>query len=165
MLVLRRAQFIDKVFIACIELAKADGTFTAKAVVARVAPPGLEGDDSYYADQNVSASIRILEHMRLMSGQTRPEYTPSLRLLMEVRHGHSTRLGATVSRLPAYLRYLLLVVYIQRKRVTSILGVLAFVRLLSNAYQGAALLGGWIEYVAALMLLYILYLVIKKAIG
>lgn len=64
--------------------------------------------------------------------------------------------------LPVPFRIGAIALFLKRKKAMAILVSLSFVRLAYNAYIGTVLLAGWIEYIAAIIILYFIYLCILK---
>jgi hypothetical protein len=56
-------------------------------------------------------------------------------------------------------------VRIKQAAIVSFLGAFAFLKLCYNAYLGILLAAGWIEYIYISILLYVIALMIRKAIG
>jgi hypothetical protein len=124
---------------------------------ARLVSPSLTGEELYYANRYTSNILSLLETMKLLAGDTRPEYTKSTRLLMEVRYAKVTWMGRVAGHFPSFVRQFAFMVFLQRNRVTALLGVISLGKFLLNAYHGVKVFAGWSEYAAALVIGYILY--------
>ncbi len=158
-------RFINQVFEACHAISLENGKFDAEGVINKLAlPPAPDKQGDYWQKKNVTNSLNILEKAKLISGAVHPEYTDNLRLLKEVRYGEITTFGKMTKRIPSIFRCSIIFLYLQKQRILAILGTLSFVKLAHNAYIGAGLLSGWIEQIAALIIIYIMYLLIRKII-
>lgn len=158
-------RFINRVFEACYAVWTEKQKFDAGDVIDKLAlPKAPDNDGDYWQKKNVTNSLNVLERARFISGQVQPEYTKNFRLLVEKRHGQITTLGKILKHLPPIIRCFIIFLYLQKQRILAILGTLSFVKLAHNAYIGAGLLTGWIEQIAALVVLYIIYLLIRKII-
>jgi len=153
-------RFINQVYEACYSLYSDNDSFKAEEVIKKLQlPPASDEEGNYWQKKNTTNSLNILERSGLISGAIKPEYTKNLGLLKEVRHGSITSLG---KKLPKFFRMVWIYIYIKKQKILAVLGVLSFVRLASNAYIGASLVSNWIEYLAALIILYILYLLLLR---
>jgi|GEM_PF-2612120 len=159
-------KFISKVFKICLSVSKNDREFNSEQIIQEFDFPkeNIGSQADYWRKKNVTVSLTVLEKTRLISGAIKPEFTPNFPLTKEVRYGKITWLGGLFEMLPEIFTCTLIFFYLQKQRIISILGVFAFVRLATNAYKGAEIISGWLEQVAAIILLYILYLLIKKII-
>jgi hypothetical protein len=77
-------KYIDAVFTECATV----GEFQAETLFQKFVESNLPGEDAYYQKKNVTNALGFLESKRLFVGKTRPEFTPNLRLLKEVRCGN-----------------------------------------------------------------------------
>ena len=158
-------RFINRVFESCYAVWSDKGQFNAEAVIVHLnLPPVPDGQDGYWQKKNVTNSLNVLERAKLISGTIQPEYTTNLRLLKEVRYGEITSFGKITKRLPTLFRGIVIFLYLRKQKLTALLGTLAFVKLAHNAYIGTELLSGWLAHIAALIILYIVYLLIRKII-
>ncbi len=156
--------FINDIFENCVFTVTEGQEFNAETVIKRVFPKIEEGDAGYWQKKNVTDAMNVLERMKLICGEIKPEYTKNVRLLKEVRYGQITALGNFFKKLPKPLKCFFISAYLHRKGALSVLGVLAFITLCRNAAIGITILSGWVEYIAALVLLYLLYLAFKRLI-
>lgn len=157
---------INQVFEACYQAYKASDKFNVEKVITELALPKPENDqDTYWQNKNVTNALNILEKSKLISGTIEPEYTNNLRLLKEVRYGKVTQFGKLTILTPKFFRYLIICIFLQKNKLISLLGVLSFAKLAHSAYLGLGILSGWLEYIAAAIILYVLYLLISKAIN
>lgn len=156
---------IIEVFEACKNVFDEHKRFNESQVLKHLNLPDATTDqERYWQQKNVTNSLNILEKAGFISGAIEPEYTPSIRLLKEVRYGEIAAKGQLFSWLPRCLKIFILFVILQKNKIISLMGVLAFAKLAHNAYLGLGLLAGWLEYVAIIIILYILYLLICKAL-
>ena len=108
--------------------------------------------------RDVENATAILENIKLLSSETRIEFTERNRFPKDVHYYTTTRLGASAKWLTITpLRQLLFWAYLQKRRLRAILGLFAFIKLLSNAGAGIALLDDWFALLAALMVDYIIF--------
>lgn len=153
-------RFINQVYEACYTIYSEHSSFNAEAVIEKLQlPPAPDQEANYWQKKNTTNSLNILERAGLISGAIKPEYTENLGFLKEVRYGSITSLGKV---LPKFFRMIWIYTYIKKQKILAVLGVLSFVRLANNAYIGASLVSNWIEYLAALIILYILYLLLLR---
>lgn len=157
-------KFISDIFDVCIKATNDQGKFNAQQIIESAFPEKRDGADGYWMQKNTTYALGVLESAKLISGFIQPEYTKNMRLTKEVRYGKITSLGKLFNNLPLFLKRSYLFIYRTRKGLISFLAVLAFIKLSFNAMQGAALLAGWIEYIAAMLLIYIAYVLIRKII-
>ena len=161
----RSARLVNQVFEACYTVYKKNGNFSAKTVIEKLdLSPATDKQGEYWQVKNITNSLNVLEVAKFISGAIQPEYTKNLGFLMEVRYGNITYLGRILKSFPEIIRVIVISLFLQRKKAIAILGVLSFVRLFHNAYLGTALIKGWFEYIAAVIILYILYLCLRKII-
>lgn len=159
---LQEEKFLDLVFTHCLRL----GSFVAKDIFQELLPSELTGEEKYYEERNITAALHWLQTMRLVTSEMKPEYTTYSRLLKEIRQGKVTKVARIVSRIPRIVRLRLFWVAIRWKSTfLPLLGGLAFLRLLYSAYAGAQILTGWIEYLCAVFVLYIIILLIRRALN
>lgn len=158
---LETERYIDSVFT---EGARC-GQFTAEHIFPKFLDVRVLDQEGYQRRKNVVDALGFLENKRMLLGEMRVGFTPNLRIPTEVRHYTPTPLGRLVVRAPRVLRVGLFFALLQWKRLVAVLGALAFVRLLYNAYLGVVLLVGWIEHVAILILAWIIYLLIRRALN
>ena len=159
---LEAEKFINEVFESCVSIAAEGQDFNAMTVIAKIFQEIEDGETGYWQKKNVTDAMNIIERMKLISGRVQPEYTKNVKLLLEVRYGKVTAWGHFFKKLPSLLKWILLYLYRRKKSVLSILGVLSFVHLSRNAYSGAMILSGWLEYIAAMFLLYLLFLFFRR---
>lgn len=157
---LETEKYLDAVFVECVRLKE----FKAHALFEKFVDSNLSGEDTYHEKKNVTNALGFLESKHFFAGETKPEFTPNLRLLTEVRYGSLATLGKVMAHVPRSLRIGLFFVLLRWKACLSILGSLAFFKLAHNAYLGAVLLAGWLEYVSAAILFWIVYLLIRRAL-
>lgn len=161
---LEAEKFINEIFENCISAFSESGNFDAEAVLTKTYSK-IESDKAgYWQKKNMTDAMNILERMKLISSEVEPEFTKNIRFLKEVRYGEITRWGKIFSKLPKVVRCIFIYLYRRKSGAVSILGVLSFVHLSRNAYSSALLLSGWLEYISAAILLYILYLFFKGLI-
>jgi hypothetical protein len=160
----QEAKFISDIFDVCIKATNDQGKFNAQQIIDAAFPQKPDGAEGYWMQKNSTDALGVLESAKLISGSIQPEYTKNLRLTKEVRYGQITTFGKLFNNFPLFLKRYYLFMYLTRKGLISFLAVLAFIKLSFNAMQGAALLAGWIEYIAALLLIYIAYVLIRKII-
>jgi len=164
MLLLKQAGFIDTVFMTCVAFAVGDEAITADRIRDRLFPAGLEGEDLFYSNQDVGNGLQIMQAMKLLTSELRPEFTRNLRLSVPRRYGKLTWLGKAAGYLPDFASRIAFMAFLQRARVTACLGAIAFAKMLVNAYQGVKIFAGWAEYAAAAMICYVLYLAIMRLV-
>jgi hypothetical protein len=164
-MILQVERFINEVFDNCVQVIAENHELTSERVIGKTFTAIESGNNGYWQKKNVTESLNILERMKLVSGRVEPEFTPHLRFLLEVRHGQLTTWGRIFAKLPNFARVSLIYLYRRIKSVLSILGVLSFVHLSKNAYEGAQIVSGWLGYAAGFVLCYLLYLGIRKLIN
>lgn len=161
---LEAEKFINEIFENCVSAFLENGTFDAEAVLLKTYSK-IESDKAgYWQKKKMTNVMNILERMKLISSEIEPEFTKNVRLLKEARYGAITQWGKVFVKLPKILKYVLIYLYRRKSSAVSILGVFSFIHLSRNAYSGALLLSGWLEYISAAILLYILYLFFKGLI-
>lgn len=158
-------KFIDTVFDACCISGAEGKEFSGDLIRSQIAPAPSSGEENYYQSKNMNGALNVIEGMRLIAGENKPEFTKNIRLLKEVRHARITAWGKIFKALPAICRWLMFFVYIRKKSALSIMGVLAFLKLSQNAIAGTAILAGWIEYFAVALILYLVFLAIRRLIN
>jgi hypothetical protein len=159
-------RFVNEVFSACCAVQAAKKAFTAEMIIAELnVPAASDRDARYWQDKNITAAMSILEATKFIRGSLKPKYTANLGLLIEVKHGTVTPLGNAAKRLPKFLRLLIFWTCLQRKKILAVLGSLALLRLIHNAYVGATLLPGFIEYMAVGIVAWISYIGIRKILA
>lgn len=158
---LQAEKFIDDVFLEAVRL----GAFTAQDFFTKFVPPDLSREDKYYSQKDVTHVLTFLELKKFITAKVKPEFTPNIGLLKEVRHGELTKIGKIVIKMPRPLRLITFWILIKWNLLLSILGAFASLKLLHNAYLGVLLAAGWVEYIYILILFYILTLLIRKALG
>lgn len=159
---LEAEKFINEVFDNCVSIASEGQDFNAEAVIAKTFQEIEDGETGYWQQKNVTDAMNIIERMKLITGRVQPEYTKNVRLLLEVRYGQVTAWGYFFKNLPGIFKWILIYLYRHKKSAFSILAVLSFVHLSRNAYSGAVILSGWLEYIAAMFLLYLLFLFFRR---
>jgi len=160
-MILEKERHVDHVFETCCDLCRTAGSFTAEGVIAAIVQSPENGEAGYWQQKNITTALSALERARLIAGKIQPEYTTNLRLLKEVKHGKVTWLGRLFCKLPFWVRVVIFKLFLVRESLTALVGVFALVSLLRNAYLGASLLGGWLDYVAATIVLFVLYHFLK----
>ena len=139
--------------------------FTPKDLYPKFVADDVDEQEKYEQESGLTRSLTFLERARLISGDVKVEFTQALRLRKEVKYGTLTKFGRLVTRAPRFLRLGLFFALLQWKRVAAILGAFASVKLLQNAYQGIVLAIGWVEYFAFLALIWVIYLLIRRALN
>lgn len=157
-------KFVDTVFDACCISGAEGKEFAGDLIRSQIAKPPSSGEENYYQSKNINGALNVIEGMRLIAGENKPEFTKNIRLLKEVRHARITTWGKVFKRLPAFCRWILFFTYMRKKSGLSILGALAFLKLSQNAIAGTAILAGWIEYLAVAVILYLVFLAIRRLI-
>jgi hypothetical protein len=139
--------------------------FTPKDLFRKFVATDVDEQEKYEQENCVTASLSFFERTRLISGKKKIEFTRTLRLAKEVKYGTLTKFGRIVRRAPHFLRLGLFCVLLQWRRLAALFAALAAVKLVHNAYQGVALLMGWVEYVSFLVLVWIVYLLLRRGLG
>lgn len=158
-------RFINEVFQACLAIEKENGKFVAEQVITKLdLPPPADDKEAYWQKKTTTDALNILERAKLISGSIEPEFTPGLCLFKEVRYGHLSSIGNFLKKLPPVGVCTWVFIYRSKQRIIGVLGVLSFVKLANNAYIGAELISGWLELIAAIIILCIFYMLIRKII-
>ena len=156
---------ITEVFSACEKVFNKHSKFNATQVIESLnLPEALTDKDKYRQKKSVTNAPNILEKSGFISGVIEPEYTSNLRLLKEVRYGEISTKGRIFAKLPVCVQIFILFLVLQKNKIISLLGVLSFAKLTHNAYLGLGILTDWLGYVAAAIVLYILYLLIIRTL-
>jgi hypothetical protein len=139
----------DGVLEAASKIALEKPSFTAEDFFEKLIGKECSTEEEIWrARKNITTFLTRLERTKIISGEFKFEFTKNFGLPLEVRQGQLTKLGRLIASSPKAIRYSYFGFFLFRKKILSVLGLLAFFNLARNAYLGAALIAGWKEYLS-----------------
>lgn len=160
-----REKFTVTVFKICHTQTLENTEFGADTIIKKIYSEIGNEETGYWQKKSVTHSMSDLERMKLISGQIRPEFTPNHGFLIEAKYGRTTKLGDVFQKLPQFFQISCIYIFLRRKSFLAILGVLSFVRLAHNASSGLEIIAGWSSYLAAFVLMYLMFIILKRLIN
>ncbi|MCI5048928.1 MAG: hypothetical protein MRY32_01145 [Rickettsiales bacterium] len=159
-------QVINHIFEECVTTHSIEGTFDTDAILKNLDTPEAANDNERYIQKlNVANALNFLEKNKLISHTMKIEFTENLRLPLEKPQGRITKFGQFVRLMPKPARIALIAILNIKRHILAWLGVLSFLKLSYNAYTGAIIASSWVEYIAAAIVAYILYLFSLKILS
>jgi hypothetical protein len=154
-------KFLDFLLLACSQRA----TFVSQDFYDKFVDASTSDEESYQQRKTVINALAFLESKHLVTGAMKVQFTPSLGLPTEVRIGAVTKFGRILVRVPKCIRLGLFFLLLRWEKIAAVVGTLAFLNLLRNAYLGLTIIAGWFEYASLLFFAWLVYWLIRRALA
>lgn len=160
---LKDIDFLQEIFDRCLELDKTNQPITKDSVISVFTMP-TDDEGQYWLLRNILSSLNILEKLKLIHGTPTVSFT-RLRLALPSRTGTVSFLGKILGYFPSFISKILFGIYLIRHAFLSVLTALSFMLLIQRASLGFDLLSDKLSYLAAAVITFTVFVILRKILS